>query len=101
MVFDELSKKTDRPLVSIPKAVSDEVVSQGISRVGLLGTVFTMEQDYMKKDLIAAGVQVFVPNDKERELIGKRIFEELEIGVVKEMEADIDDFVKSHPNAFE
>ncbi len=101
MVFDELSKKTDRPLVSIPKAVSDEVVSQGISRVGLLGTVFTMEQDYMKKDLIAAGVQVFVPNDKERELIGKRIFEELEIGVVKEMEADIDEFVKSHPNAFE
>ena len=38
----------------------------------------------MKKDLISAGVQVFVPNEKERELIGKRIFEELEMGVVKE-----------------
>ena len=84
MVFDELSKRTDYPLVSIPKAVCEEVVSQGISRVGLLGTVFTMEQDYMKKDLISAGVQVFVPNEKERELIGKRIFEELEMGIVKE-----------------
>ena len=84
MVFDELSKRTDYPLISIPKAVCEEVVSHGISRVGLLGTVFTMEQDYMKKDLISAGVQVFVPNEKERELIGKRIFEELEIGIVKE-----------------
>ena len=84
MVFDELLKKTDYPLVSIPKAVCEEVVSHGISRVGLLGTVFTMEQDYMKKDLISAGVQVCVPNEKERELIGKRIFEELEIGIIKE-----------------
>ena len=84
MVFDELSKRTDYPLVSIPKAVCEEVVSQGISRVGLLGTVFTMEQDYMKKDLISAGVKVFVPNEKECELIGKRIFEELEMGIVKE-----------------
>ena len=84
MVFDELSERTEYSLVSIPKAVCEEVVSQGISRVGLLGTVFTMEQDYMKKDLISAGVQVFVPNEKERELIEKRIFEELEMGIVKE-----------------
>ena len=84
MVYDELSKRISYPLVSIPKAVSEEVVSAGITRIGLLGTVFTMEQDFMKKDLISEGVQVFVPNEKERELIGKRIFEELEIGVVKE-----------------
>ncbi|MCR5324834.1 MAG: hypothetical protein K6E85_16375 [Lachnospiraceae bacterium] len=57
MVFDELSKRIDHPLVSIPKMVCEEVVSQGISRVGLFGTVLTMEQDYMKKDLISAGVQ--------------------------------------------
>ena len=84
MVFDELSNRFDHPLVSIPKAVSEAVVSAGITKVGLLGTVFTMERDFMKKDLISAGVQVFVPNEKERELIGKRILEELEIGIVKE-----------------
>lgn len=84
MVFDELSKKINYPLVSIPKAVCEEVISFGIKKVGLLGTVFTMEQDYMKKDFTAKGVQVFVPKEKERALIGKRIFEELEIGVVKE-----------------
>lgn len=84
MVFDELAKRTGYPLVSIPKAVCEEAVSHGISRIGLMGTVFTMEQDYMKKDLISAGVQVFVPNAEERALIGKRIFEELEKGIVKE-----------------
>ena len=84
MVYDELSKRIGHPLVSIPKAVSEEVASAGITRVGLLGTVFTMEQDFMKKDLISKDIQVFIPNAKERELIGKRIFEELEIGIVKE-----------------
>ena len=84
MVYDELAKRISYPLVSIPKAVSEEVVLAGITRVGLLGTVFTMEQDFMKKDLISEGVQVFIPNEKEREIIGKRIFEELEMGVVKE-----------------
>ena len=84
MVYDELSRRIMYPIVSIPKVVSEEIVSAGITRVGLLGTVFTMEQDFMKKDLISEGVQVFVPNEKERELIGKRIFEELEIGIVKE-----------------
>ena len=84
MVYDELSGRIRYPIVSIPKVVSEEIATAGITRVGLWGTVFTMEQDFMKKDLISEGVQVFVPNEKERELIGKRIFEELEIGIVKE-----------------
>lgn len=38
----------------------------------------------MKKDLIAAGVNVVVPNEKERNLVAERILNELELGVVKE-----------------
>ena len=82
-VYRELEKRSGINLVSIPKAVSDEIVSKGIKKIGLLGTVFTMEQDYMKNDVISAGVQVAVPDGMERELIGKRIFEELENGIVK------------------
>ncbi len=84
LVYDELASRASGPLVSIPKVVSDEIVSRGIKKIGLLGTVFTMEKDYMKKDLLEAGVQVFVPTAEERELIGKRIYEELENGIVKE-----------------
>ena len=86
IVFDEIVKRsgTKLSLVSIPKTVSEEAVTRGIKKIGLLGTIFTMEQDYMKKDLVDAGVQVFVPEKSERELVAKRIYEELEKGIVKE-----------------
>lgn len=84
IVYEQIVHKTNSPLISIPKAVSDEAVSKGIKKAGLLGTIFTMEQDHMKKDLIEAGVNVVIPQKHERELIAKRIFEELESGIVKE-----------------
>ena len=84
LVINEIEKKTGVSLVSIPKAVADEAVSRGCTKVGLLGTIFTMEQDYMKKDLIDAGIEVCIPDKEDRELVAKRIFEELELGIVKE-----------------
>ncbi len=84
MVFDEVESKTNVSLVSIPKAVCDNAVKKGYKKVGLLGTIFTMEQDFMKKDLLRAGIDVIVPDKADRELIAKRILEELEVGIVKE-----------------
>ena len=68
LVFEGLTKKVQIPLVSIPKAVSEEAALSGIRKVGLLGTIFTMEQDFMKKDLCDAGIQVYIPEKEEREL---------------------------------
>ena len=84
IVYDEVEKKTGVSLVSIPKAVCDEAVKRNLKTVGLLGTVFTMEKDYMKKDFVNAGINVVIPNKPERDLIAKRILEELELGIVKE-----------------
>ncbi|MBP1564474.1 MAG: amino acid racemase [Oscillospiraceae bacterium] len=84
IVFDEIENNTNISLVSIPKTVCSEVVEKGYKKVGLLGTIFTMEHDFMKKDLLGAGVEVIVPDKSDRELIAKRIYEELELGVVKE-----------------
>lgn len=84
IVFEEIEKNTNISLVSIPKTVCNEVVKKGYKKVGLLGTIFTMEQDYMKKDLLQAGIDVIVPDKADRELVAKRIFEELEAGIVKE-----------------
>jgi len=84
LVINEIEKKIGVSLVSIPKAVADEAASKGYTKVGLLGTIFTMEQDYMKKDLIDAGIEVCIPGKEDRELVAKRIFEELELGIVKE-----------------
>ncbi len=84
IVYDRVVQKTGASLISIPKVVCDEAVARGIKTVGLLGTIFTMEQDYMKKDFQDAGVKVVIPQKQERDLIAKRILEELELGIVKE-----------------
>lgn len=84
IVFDEIEKNTKVSLVSIPKAVCNEAMKRGYKKVGLLGTIFTMEQDFMKKDLLQAGIDVVVPDKNEREVVAKKIFEELEFGIVKD-----------------
>jgi aspartate racemase len=84
IVFDDITKKTKASLISIPQAVSEEVVRKGYKKVGLLGTLFTMEQDYMKKDFRKLGIEVCIPENSDRQLIAKRILEELEVGIVKE-----------------
>ena len=84
LVFEELVKETGVSLISIPRSVCKEAKSKGYKRILLLGTIFTMEQDYMKKDFPDAGIEVYVPDKDDRDLIAKRIFEELEVGIVKE-----------------
>lgn len=84
IVFDEIENNTGVSLVSIPRVICDEVIDKGYKKVGLLGTIFTMEQDFMKKDLLHVGVEVIVPDEADRELIAKRLFEELEFGIIKE-----------------
>lgn len=84
IVFDDIVKKTNVSLISIPKSVCAEAIRRKYKKVGLLGTLFTMEQDYMKKDFVQAGIDVIVPCKEDRELVAKRIFEELEFGIVKD-----------------
>lgn len=84
IVYDEIVAKTQVPLISIPKSVCEEIQKKGYKKVGLIGTIFTMEKDYMKKDLLKAGIEVIIPEKSDRELIAKRIYEELEVGIVKE-----------------
>ena len=84
IVMDDLLKKTKVELVSIPRAVCREAQRRGYRRIGLLGTIFTMEKDYMKTDLREAGIEGIIQEKADRELIAKRILEELENGIVKE-----------------
>jgi aspartate racemase len=84
VVADEICEKTGVGMISIPQAVCREALARGYKTIGLLGTIFTMEKDYMKKDLKEAGIEVFVPSEEDRKLVAKRIFEELEKGIVKE-----------------
>ena len=84
LVIDGIIAKTNADLISIPKAVCNEALSAGYKKIGLLGTIFTMEKDYMKIDFLKAGIEVCVPDKEDRDLVAKRIYEELEAGIVKE-----------------
>ena len=83
-VADQIEAKTGVSLLSIPKAVCREALRRKYRKIGLLGTLFTMEQDYMKNDFIQNGIEIVVPDPADRELVAKRILEELELGIVKE-----------------
>lgn len=84
MVFDELQKASPIPLVSIVDVTCAEAVRQGYQRVGLLGTAATMEADFFKTPFREAGIEVVIPDEKERAYIADRIVNELEMGSVNE-----------------
>ncbi len=70
----------DIPFVHIADATADALLAKGIRRVALLGTRYTMEQDFCKSRLPARGITVDIPVEPERELIHRVIFDELCFG---------------------
>lgn len=71
------------PLIHIADATAEVLKSQGIKKVGLLGTAFTMEQDFYKGRLRDKyGLNVVVPNANDRSFIHRVIYEELCLGTV-------------------
>lgn len=71
------------PLLHIADPTAAEIRQAGHSVVGLLGTRFTMEQDFYRERLRAHGLQVIVPAVQDREIIHKIIYKELCLGIVK------------------
>ena len=66
------------PLVHIVDAVAEPIKAQGLGRVGLLGTKFTMEQDFYRQRLIEHhGLEVLIPNDSGRDVVHQIIYDEL------------------------
>ncbi|GAB4088943.1 aspartate/glutamate racemase family protein [Hydrogenophaga soli] len=65
------------PLLHIAEVTADAIVSQGLRKVGLLGTRFTMEQPFYKERLAARGIDCVVPDEAGRTEVHRIIFEEL------------------------
>lgn len=84
VVYDELKATSTVPMISIPETVAQYAKSKGISKVGLIGTIFTMENDFFAKAFTSGGIEVFTPEKTDRVLVNDRISNELEYGIVKE-----------------
>ncbi|GAB1509094.1 aspartate/glutamate racemase family protein [Actinophytocola sp. KF-1] len=76
------------PLLHLGDATADAVTKAGVTRVGLLGTAFTMEQDFYRDRLAAHGLDVLVPDEDDRAEVHRIIYEELVVGVVKDDSRD-------------
>ncbi|GAA2635308.1 aspartate/glutamate racemase family protein [Streptomyces axinellae] len=83
-VADEVAGAVSVPLLHLADATADAVRAAGLGRVALLGTAFTMEQDFYRGRLAAHGLKVLVPDADGRELVHRVIYEELCLGIVRE-----------------
>ncbi|MEA2782162.1 MAG: amino-acid racemase [Rhodospirillaceae bacterium] len=80
---DEVAASVAIPLLHIADPTAKKIKASGYSRVGLLGTAFTMEQDFYKGRLAGKfGLQVIVPDDKDRQVVHEVIYKELVAGQV-------------------
>ncbi|MDX8044438.1 aspartate/glutamate racemase family protein [Gracilibacillus sp. S3-1-1] len=81
-VITYIEEKVNIPVLHIGDATAAKINGSNIQKIGLLGTKYTMEQDFYKARLEANGLQVMVPNETEREQINSIIFEELCLGKI-------------------
>jgi aspartate racemase len=80
-VADAIQAAIDIPLLHIADALAARLRADGISRVGLLGTRYTMEQDFYVGRLAQRhGLEVLVPSASERAVVDRVIFQELCLG---------------------
>ena len=80
-VADAISSSVAIPLLHIADPTAERIKADGFQRVGLLGTAFTMEQDFYKGRLQQRhGLDVIVPDDNDRRIVHEIIYKELVLG---------------------
>ena len=83
-VADRVIEATDLPLIHIADTTAQAIKAQGLSNIALLGTNFTMTQDFYKQRLLDAGLTVIIPNETQRDDIHCIIYDELCQGQILE-----------------
>ena len=81
--FDQVQSYVSVPLLHIAQVTADALKRDGITKVGLLGTKYTMEQDFYKAKLVENGIEVVIPGKADIEDVNRVIFQELCVGEVK------------------
>ena len=81
---DDIEAALTIPLLHIADATAMPIVAAGIERVGLLGTRYTMEQDFYRGRMVERfGLDVRIPNEAGRDIVHRVIYEELVRGLIK------------------
>ena len=82
---DDIQNNVNIPMLHIADSTAEKILEKELKKVGLLGTKFTMEQDFYKKRLKEKhNIEVVIPADDEREIIHDVIYNELCLGIIKQ-----------------
>ena len=84
-VVPQIERVINIPIFHVADATSRRIKERGMKTVGLLGTRFTMEQDFYKGRLSERhGLNIIVPSESERGIVDRIIYEELCLGIIKD-----------------
>ena len=83
-VAPQIASMINIPIVHIADATADELEKRNIKTVGLLGTKYTMTQDFYKQRLIDRGINVVIPDEEDIETVNSVIFDELCVGKIED-----------------
>ncbi|MED3760826.1 amino acid racemase [Peribacillus frigoritolerans] len=83
-VIGYIEEKVSLPILHIADSTAKQIQKSKISTVGLLGTKYTMEQDFYKTRIESNGIKVLIPSEEDRKVINKVIYEELCLGEIQQ-----------------
>ena len=88
-MYNDVQDKIKIPILHIADATAEKIKAKGLNKIGLLGTKFTMEEDFYKGRLIEKyGFDVIIPNEKDRQVIHNVIYHELCLGKINQFSKD-------------
>ncbi|QBB71187.1 amino acid racemase [Pseudolysobacter antarcticus] len=85
MFASRLQSQVGLPIINIVTETAKSVVEKKVARIGLLGTIFTMEMEFYRKGLEEFGLEVLIPEDKKiRDYVQETVKEELGRGLIRD-----------------
>ena len=81
-VVNQIKEKISVPILHIAEMIAEKILEKGLKNIALLGTKYTMEQDFYKSKLIEKGINVIIPDKNDIETINEVIYDELCLGTI-------------------
>ncbi len=83
LLFHEIEQKVNLRLISIVRSCAQKAKDSDLKKCGLLGTKFTMQNDFYNTEFSKFGIEIITPEDEDIGFIHKKLFTELELGIYK------------------
>ena len=81
-VINQIKERISIPVLHIAEMTAEKILEKKMKNIALLGTKYTMEQDFYKSKLIEKGINVIIPDKNDIEIINKVIYDELCLGII-------------------